>query len=873
MNSELIRKSFISFFNDKGHSFIKSHPLVVKNDPSLMFINAGMNQFKDFFLDNSKSKYPRVVNSQRCLRVSGKHNDLEEVGHDTYHHTMFEMLGNWSFGDYFKKDAILWSWEFLTKVLKIDKDRLYITIFSGDQEDNLTEDLESKEIWSSIVPNDRIISCSKHFNFWEMGNIGPCGPCSEIHIDLRNHSDRKLTNGKTLVNKDNPEVIELWNLVFMEFNRRDSGVLEKLSKKHVDTGMGFERLCMVMQNKKSTYDTDVFSKLILSVSKKSGIEYGIENEKDIAIRVIVDHIRAVSFAIADGQLPSNVGAGYVIRRILRRAIRYGFSFLNIKSPFLHQLVDEVFNQFKDVFPDIFSQKKYVSNIILDEENSFFKTLEKGTVLINKIIKNSKSNLINSKRVFELYDTYGFPKDLTSLILKENGMSFSEKDFNFYLNEQKERSKSASNQLAKEWIILSGKDRKGFLGYKNPFLLDCSVRILMYREIIIKNKNYYQLVFNQTPFYPEGGGQVGDQGFLIEKNLIIPILDTKKENNLILHLVENLPKNLEIEFTVKVDEEKRKLITRNHTATHLLQNELINILGDHVEQKGSLVNSKYLRFDFSHFEKVNHEKLKLLERNVNQKILSSISLDEKQDLTFEEAKKSGAIALFGEKYGDLVRVIKFDDSIELCGGTHVQNTSEIGVFKILSEYSVASGVRRIEAITSFAALKYYESALSDFNQVKKILKNTQSPIKTIESIILENKKLQNRIGALESKEFDSIKEDLLKSVVKINGIRTLILSNNISTKLLKNISFDLLKNSENFFLALFSIQNDKVIFNIGISNDLIKQKKWNASELIKDFAKDIDGAGGGQDFFASASGKNTKNVKLVMDNINLFLQEN
>ena len=873
MNSELIRKSFISFFNDKGHSFIKSHPLVVKNDPSLMFINAGMNQFKDLFLDNSKSKYPRVVNSQRCLRVSGKHNDLEEVGHDTYHHTMFEMLGNWSFGDYFKKDAILWSWEFLTNVLKIDKDRLYITIFSGDQDDNLTEDLESKEIWSSIIPKDRIISCSKHFNFWEMGNIGPCGPCSEIHIDLRSLSDRKLIDGKTLVNKDNPDVIELWNLVFMEFNRKDSGVLEKLSKKHVDTGMGFERLCMVMQNKKSTYDTDVFAKLISSVSRKSGIEYGIENEKDIAIRVIVDHIRAVSFAIADGQLPSNVGAGYVIRRILRRAIRYGFSFLNIKNPFLYQLVDEVFNQFKDVFPDVFSQKEYVSNIILDEENSFFKTLEKGTVLINEIIKNSKSSLINSKRVFELYDTYGFPKDLTSLILKENGMSFSEEDFNFYLNEQKERSKSTFNQLAKDWIILSSEDRKGFLGYKNPFLLDCSVRILMYREILIKNKNYYQLVFNQTTFYPEGGGQVGDNGFLLDKNQIIPILETKKENNLILHLVESLPKNLEMQFTVKVDEEKRKLSTRNHTATHLLQNELINILGDHVEQKGSLVNSKYLRFDFSHFEKINHEKLKLLEKNINQKILSSISLDEKLDLTFEEAKKSGAIALFGEKYEDLVRVIKFNDSIELCGGTHVQNTSEIGVFKILSESSVASGVRRIEAVTSFAALEYYESNLSDFNQVKKILKNNQSPIKVIESLILENKKLQNRIGALELKDFDSIKKDLLKSVVKINGIKTLIFSNNISTKLLKNISFDLLKNSENFFLALFSIQNEKVIFNIGISNDLIKQKKWNASELIKDFAKDIDGAGGGQDFFASASGKNIKNVKLVMNKINSFIQEN
>jgi len=873
MNSEQIRKSFISFFRGKGHSIVKSCPLVLKNDPSLMFVNAGMNQFKDIFLDNSKAKFPRVVNSQRCLRVSGKHNDLEEVGHDTYHHTMFEMLGNWSFGDYFKEDAILWSWEFLTDVLKIDKTRLYVTIFAGDKKDNLSEDKESKEIWSSIIPEDRIISCSKEFNFWEMGSIGPCGPCSEIHIDLRNFDERKLIEGKNLINKDNPEVVELWNLVFMEFNRKESGTLEKLAKKHVDTGMGFERLSMVLQHKKSTYDTDIFSDLILAVSKKSGIEYGFEKEKDIAIRVIVDHVRAISLAIADGQIPSNVGAGYVIRRILRRAVRYGFSFLNFKTPFLHELVDVVFNQFKDVFSDIFNQKTYVLKIVLEEEKAFLKTLEKGTVLIQEIIKTTKSKLVDSKKVFELYDTYGFPKDLTSLILRENQMSFSEKDFNVYLNEQKERSKSASNMLQKEWIFLSKEDRKGFLGYENPFLLECSVKILMYRELSIKSKKYFQLVFNQTPFYPEGGGQVGDQGILINDGENTTILDTKKENNLILHLVEKLPQKLDVNFVARVNKEQRKLSSRNHTATHLLHYELMNILGGHVEQKGSLVNSNYLRFDFSHFEKINQEKLELLENNVNQKILSSIKLDERLNVPFKEAKQDGALALFGEKYEDLVRVIKFGQSIELCGGTHVQNTSEIGVFKILSEGSVASGVRRIEAVTSFGALSHFESISSDFEKVKRVLKQTQNPIKAIENLILENKNLRNMLTSFEVKEYDEVKKSLLKSIKKINGINALVFSVNISVKLLKNISFDLLKNSENFFLALFSVQDEKVIFNIGISKDLIKNKEWQASELIKEFSKDLDGTGGGQDFFASASGKNKENIKLVMRKINSFLEAN
>ncbi len=873
MDSQQIRNSFISFFKDKGHSIIESCPLVIKNDPSLMFVNAGMNQFKDLFLGNVGPKFPRVVNSQRCLRVSGKHNDLEEVGHDTYHHTMFEMLGNWSFGDYFKKDAILWSWEFLTNVLKIDKDRLYITYFAGDKTDNLNEDDESRDIWSSITSKDRVIPCSKEYNFWEMGNIGPCGPCSEIHIDLRSPSERKLIDAKKLINKDNPQVIELWNLVFMEYKRKDNGSLEKLSKKHVDTGMGFERLCMVLQNKKSTYDTDLFSELIGKVSEKSGFNYGESKEKDIAIRVIVDHIRAVSFAIADGQLPSNVGSGYVIRRILRRAVRYGFSFLNFNSPFLHHLVEILFSQFKDVFPEIFNQKNHVVNIILEEEKTFFKTLEKGTLLIQDIINKSESNVIDSKKVFELYDTFGFPKDLTSLILRENGMSFSEEDFSFHLNEQKERSKSAANLLAKEWIVLSKKERKGFIGYESPDLMDSSVKIVMYREVTIKNKKFFHLVFNQTPFYPEGGGQLGDKGILISNGQSIPIKNTTKENNLILHWVEKLPKIIEKDCLIKVDKENRMLVSRNHTATHLLHRQLITILGNHVEQKGSLVSSKYLRFDFSHFERIKEENLKLIEKEVNKKIFSCIDLDEKLNVSFEEAKKSGAIALFGEKYENLVRVIKFYDSIELCGGTHVRNTSEIGFFKITSESSVASGVRRIEAVTSFGAVSYFNSILSDFNDVKNIVKNTQNPLVTIENLMVENKKLRDKVESLEAKELVDLKENLIKSIKKINDFNALVFSSNMSSKLLKNLSFDLLKNSEKLFLALFSINNNRVIFNIGISKDLLKQKNWNASDLVKEFSKYIEGSGGGQDFFASASGKKIENVELVMNKVNSFLQEN
>ena len=767
----------------------------------------------------------------------------------------------------------MWSWEFLTNVLKIDKDRLYITIFAGDKSDNLEEDIESRNIWSSIISNDRIIACSKSYNFWEMGNIGPCGPCSEIHIDLRDINERKKIDGKKLINKDHPEVIELWNLVFMQYNRKDSGVLENLSKKHVDTGMGFERLCMVLQEKKSTYDTDIFSDLINEISKKSGFIYGKEEEKDIAIRVVVDHIRAVSFAIADGQLPSNVGAGYVIRRILRRAVRYGFSFLNFESPFLCHLVEIVFNKFSSVFPEISTQIKYVSNIINEKKKPFFKTLEKGTSLIQEIIKKSNSNIIDSKKVFELYDTYGFPKDLTAVIFKEHGKSFSEKDYKMYLNEQKQRSKSVANFSSKEWIVLSKEDQKGFLGYQDPLLYESLVKILMYREVNIKNKKFYHLVFNQTPFYPEGGGQVGDQGSLILDNSEISIINTKKENNLILHLVESLPKNLDKEYLVKININKRKLNSRNHTATHLLHSELISLLGSHVEQKGSLVDYNHLRFDFSHFEKINEDKIKIIENNINQKILSGIKLEEMLNVSLDYAKSIGAMALFGEKYDESVRVIKYGESVELCGGTHVQNTNEIGLFKIISESSVASGVRRIEAITSINAISYFESIAKDFNLVKQIVKNYQNPIKAVENLILENKKLKDKVDFLESRESDLIQEKLLKSIVKIKEINVLIFSSEISPKMLKKISFNLLNKTSNLFLALFSTDEDKVIFNLGISKDLIELKNWNANDLIKEFSKDLEGSGGGQDFFATASGKKINKVPDVIKKINSFLLEN
>lgn len=869
MKSKTVRKEFLSFFLSHNHSARPSSSLIIKDDPSLLFVNAGMNQFKDVFLGYSQPKEMRIVNTQRCLRVSGKHNDLEEVGHDSYHHTMFEMLGNWSFGDYFKKDAIFWAWELLTEKFKIDPDRLYVTIFEGDLDDNLSMDKDAFDIWAKIIDPERIISSSKKDNFWEMGKTGPCGPCTEIHIDLREDGERKKVNGKELVNKDHPEVIEIWNLVFMEYNRNSNGILEQLANKHVDTGMGFERLCMVLQNKKSTYETDLFFPIIKKLEKMSNCSFKESEKIEIAFRVIVDHIRAVVFCIGDGQMPSNNGAGYVIRRILRRAIRYGFVFLDLKEPFLHGLANVLRDQFEDVFPTVFSDIDNLKSIILEEEKLFLKTLQKGLLLIDDLILKCKSNKIAGSKVFELYDRYGFPKDLTSLILKEKGISFDEKEYTICLNAQKERSRNASLIDVKDWNDVSELKNEGFLGYDNSEL---SINILMYREVSIKGVRMFQLVFNRTPFYPEGGGQVGDKGSLRSEEESVEIIDTRKENNLIIHFSKELPKNLRSDFVASVDLNKRIFSSRNHTATHLLHKSLRNELGDHVEQKGSYVNQDYLRFDFSHAHPIDNETLNLIEQSINKKISLSIPLNEMREVSIDKARDLGAISLFGEKYGDKVRVIQFGESIELCGGTHVSNTSEIGVFKIISEQSVASGVRRIEAITSIKAIKFYEKNLYDLNLIKQKLKNQQAPLKVIETLILENKRKDAIIENHEIERVGVLRKKLLNDAKSIKDLNVIISNLDVSPKILKNISFQLTKNSKRMFVFLSSTRDENLILNLALSEDLINEKKWSASDLIKDFSKIINGSGGGQKFFAVASSKEVDKVNFLFKNIISFLEK-
>ena len=869
MNSKIIRKEFFSFFLSKGHSLVPSSSLIIKDDPSLLFVNAGMNQFKDIFLDYSKPEELRVVNTQRCLRVSGKHNDLEEVGHDSYHHTMFEMLGNWSFGDYFKKDAIFWAWELLIKKFKIDPGRLYVTVFKGDKDDDLLIDQDSFDIWKEIIDFNRIILSSKEDNFWEMGKTGPCGPCSEIHIDLRNDDDRIKINGKDLVNKDHPEVIEIWNLVFMQYNRKENGILEHLSKKHVDTGMGFERLCMVLQNKKSTYETDLFLPIIKKIEEISNFSFTESDRVKVAFRVIADHIRAIVFCLGDGQIPSNNGAGYVIRRILRRAIRYGFVFLDLKEPFLHHLVNILSSQFKDVFPNIFSDIDSLKKIIKEEEKLFLKTLQKGLLLIDNLVQNSSSNKISGSKVFELYDRYGFPKDLTALILKEKNMSFDEKEYQICLNKQKERSRNASIMDVKDWNHISKLKNEGFCGYDT---FELRVNILMYREVRVKGQKIFQLVFNRTPFYPEGGGQVGDDGYLKSEDELVKIIDTKKENNLIIHFTENIPKKINSEFIAIVNKEKRISSSRNHTATHLLHEALRKILGNHIEQKGSYVSQDYLRFDFSHINSIDNETLYLIEKKINEKISSSISLNEMRDVSIESAKDLGAISLFGEKYGDKVRVIQFGDSIELCGGTHVCNTSEIALFKITTEQSVASGIRRIEAVTSIKAIDFYEKNLSDLNLIKKKLKNKQDPLKIIENLILDNKRKSDIIEKIEKEKLEALKRKLLNDIKSINGVNVIISKLDVSPKVLKDIAFHFVKKSSNTFVVLSSVVDNKLILNLALSDDLIVKKSWNASDLIKEFSTNINGSGGGQKFFAVASSKEFDKSNIVFEKVISFLEK-
>ncbi len=864
MKSQDVRKQFLDFFESKGHLIVPSAPIVLKDDPTLMFNNSGMAQFKEYFLGLGTPKSQRIADTQKCLRVSGKHNDLEEVGIDTYHHTMFEMLGNWSFGDYFKKEAIHWAWELLTEVYKIDKDILYVTVFEGSVEENVPFDQEAYDIWKTLIAEDRILLGNKKDNFWEMGDQGPCGPCSEIHVDIRSAEEKAVIDGKELVNADHPQVVEIWNNVFMEFNRKADGSLEKLPAQHVDTGMGFERLCMVLQGVQSNYDTDVFTPIIREIETITGTTYTIkasneEEEKiNIAIRVIADHVRAVAFAIADGQLPSNTGAGYVIRRILRRAIRYGFTFLNTKEPFIYKLVDTLSAQMSASFPEIRSQKALCSNVIREEESSFLRTLDQGLVLLDAVIANNQSKVIDGKKAFELYDTYGFPIDLTALILSEKGLQLDEKVFEEQLQLQKERSRAASKVTAGDWNVIVEDDIQEFVGYDR---LQHQVKITKYRRVeSVKEGEIFQLVFNSTPFYGESGGQTGDKGYLEASNgNITYIIDTKKENNQTIHLAKSLPENLTDTFQAIVDVKQRARTSSNHTATHLLHQGLRKVLGTHIEQKGSMVRSASLRFDFSHFSKVTDEELKEVENFVNARIRESLPLIEKRGIAKEQALEEGAIALFGEKYGDLVRMIKFGDSVELCGGTHVANTSEIWHFKIVSEGAVAAGIRRIEAITSEAAKDFFESQLITFGEMKEVLKNAVDPIKAIQTLQDENASLKKQIEALLKDKAKNMKGELAAAFQEINGVKFLAQQVDLTAEGAKDLVYELGNLGNNIFIVLATVNEDKPMLTCYISKELVADKNLNAGQVVRELGKYIQGGGGGQPFFATAGGKNAAGV--------------
>ena len=789
MTAKEIRQSFLEFFKEKKHEFIASSPMVVKDDPTLMFINAGMNQFKDLFLGNSEVKHTRVCNSQKCLRVSGKHNDLEEVGVDTYHHTMFEMLGNWSFGDYFKEDAINWSWELLTKEYGINPNDLYVTIFEGSKEDGVSDDSEAFNIWSKIIEKDKILFCGKDDNFWEMGEQGPCGPCSEIHVDLRDESEKKKVPAQSLINKDNPLVVELWNLVFIQYNRKADGKLEDLPKKHIDTGMGLERLCMVLQKVKSNYDTDIFKSIIKEIEQLTDIEYGEDDKVDIAMRVIADHLRAVSFSVADGQLPSNSGAGYVIRRILRRAIRYSFTFLKIKEPILYKLFGALQLKMGDFYPELQKQRILIENVIKEEENSFLRTLEQGLILLEEIISSSNNKLIPGKKAFELYDTYGFPVDLTNLILEERGFNLDIESFNSELEKQKDRSRKAAEISFDDWMVLIDDPVQEFVGYDS---LEANVKIVKYRKVKSKKDGIiFQLVFNLTPFYAESGGQIGDIGF-IESNDgdVVHIHDTIKEGSLSIHLTKNLPKKLDLIFRAVVDSKNRFRIQCNHTATHLLHQALRNILGNHVEQKGSRVSSENFRFDFSHYSKLDQSDIISVENFVNSRIENSIDLIEERNVPLKKAQDNGAIGLFGEKYGDTVRTIKFGASYELCGGTHVNNTSELWQFKIISEGAIASGIRRIEAITNESVKNYYNSKINEYDKIKDILKNPKSLYESIKSLSEENSLLKKEIDKLSNEKVFSVKKDIITKLENISGLNVITTTVDLKPAKIKDLCFSI-----------------------------------------------------------------------------------
>jgi alanyl-tRNA synthetase len=865
MTAAEIRQKFLDFFASKGHQIVPSAPIVVKNDPTLMFTNAGMNQFKDIFLGEAPAKYPRVADTQRCLRVSGKHNDLEEVGIDTYHHTMFEMLGNWSFGDYFKKEAIEWSWELLTEVYKIDKDRLYVTIFEGDEKEGLPKDQEAFDLWKQFVPEDHILLGNKKDNFWEMGETGPCGPCSEVHYDNRDEGERQKVKGESLVNKDDPQVIEIWNNVFMQFNRLKDGSLQPLPAKHVDTGMGFERLVRVLQGKSSNYDTDVFQGLINFIAEKSKIKYNNEAKPGdadwnaaVAMRVLADHIRAVSFTIADGQLPSNNKAGYVIRRILRRAVRYQYQYLGFKEPFLNTMVPLLAEQFKDVFDELWNQKDFVQKVILEEETAFLRTLQNGIKRFEEITSGGESaKTIIGTAAFELSDTYGFPIDLTELMAREKGWLVDIAGYDKALHEQKTRSRAATAIDTADWVILRDEDTTEFTGYDET---ETIAHVVKYRKITIKGKEQYQVVLDKTPFYAESGGQVGDTGQLVfTDGEIVQVTDTKKENALIVHFVDRLPtqKAMDDALTAIVDAEKRHSTEGNHSATHLLHAALKQVLGAHVNQKGSLVNNEYLRFDFSHFAKVTDEELAKIEAIVNEKVRENIPLKEERNVAYQVAISSGVTALFGEKYGEYVRVITFDDdfSKELCGGTHVKATGQIGYFKIVSESAVAAGVRRIEAITGIGAENYINEQSKLIAQLKELLKNPKDIGKSIESLLDENNKLKKEIEKAVLEKSSGLKNELAQKAQEINGINFIAEGVALpNADAVKNLAYQLKDIVPNMFLVLGTIINEKPNLTVMISENLVKDKALNAGNIVRELAKEIQGGGGGQPFYATAGGK-------------------
>lgn len=870
MTSKEIRESYKSFFQSKGHTIVPSAPMVVKGDPTLMFTNAGMNQFKDIILGNAEIKHSRVADSQKCLRVSGKHNDLEEVGHDTYHHTMFEMLGNWSFGDYFKHEAIDWAWEYLTEVLHLSPERLYVTVFEGAPAEGLERDDEAASIWAKHLPAERIINGNKHDNFWEMGDQGPCGPCSEIHIDIRSDEERKAVDGLTLVNQSHPQVIEIWNLVFMQYNRKADGSLEPLPKRVIDTGMGFERLCMAMQGKTSNYDTDIFTPMIQAIATLTGIEYGADQKSDVAMRVVADHIRTIAFAITDGQLPSNAKAGYVIRRILRRAVRYGYTFLGRREAFMYSLLPVLIETMGDAYPELIAGRELIAKVMREEEESFLRTLETGIRLLDKQIEEAKKvgkTVLDGHDAFVLYDTYGFPLDLTALILTEQGLSVDEAGFDKAMQEQKERARNAAAIDAGDWQVVNDGSAVRFVGYDT---LECTTEILRYREVKQKNATFYQVVLSETPFYAEMGGQVGDKGFLIATDgTKYEVFDTKRENNLAIHLMKKLPATLEGDFRAVVDEERRHRIEANHSATHLLHEALREVLGSHVEQKGSFVSDEVLRFDFAHFAKVEPEQLRAVERIVAARIRACIPLQEYREVPIDEAREMGAMALFGEKYGDHVRVIRFGSSTEFCGGTHVASTGVIGTLRITSESSVAAGVRRIEAVTGAAAENYLYEQADMIDAIRQLFNNSPQLMTAIRKTLEENAELGKQVGEYIREQIAEKKRQLLEKHVEVGGVRLFLVEKDVPAEVVKDIAFQIageLHEPFVFIAACVGPFSSKPSLTLMISKDLVESRGWNASQLLRSAAKHIQGGGGGQPHFATAGGKNVDGLNAAVEEL-------